>query len=76
MVNPRDIEQLGLSEGDAVNIRSEHGVMERVALYAFDLPKGSMMAYYPEANILTAQAVDPRSRTPAFKSTPVWIEPA
>ena len=41
---------------------------------AFDLPRGSVLAYYPEANVLCGTAVDPRSRTPAFKSVPIWIE--
>jgi anaerobic selenocysteine-containing dehydrogenase len=41
---------------------------------AFDLPRGSALAYYPEANVLCGTAVDPRSKTPAFKSVPVWIE--
>ena len=44
------------------------------AVTAFDLPPGSAMAYYPEANVLVGTAVDPRSKTPAFKSVPVWIE--
>jgi len=48
--------------------------MENVKLYAFDVPRGDMLAYYPEANILTSTDIDPRSRTPAFKSTSVWIE--
>ena len=26
------------------------------------------------SNVLAATAVDPRSKTPAFKSIPVWIE--
>ena len=34
----------------------------------------SALAYYPEANVLCGTAVDPRSKTPAFKSVPVWIE--
>ncbi len=37
---------------------------------AFDLPRGSALAYYPEANVLCGTAVDPRSKTPAFKSVP------
>jgi anaerobic selenocysteine-containing dehydrogenase len=49
--------------------------MEGIAT-AFDLPRGSALAYYPEANVLCGTAVDPRSRTPAFKSVPVWIEAA
>ena len=33
--------------------------------------RGSALAYYPEANVLTGTAVAPRSKTPAFKSVPV-----
>ncbi|WDR03852.1 hypothetical protein PSQ19_07400 [Devosia algicola] len=39
----------------------------------FDLPRGSAMAYYPEANVLAGRDVDPRSRTPAFKSIAVTL---
>ena len=75
LVSPEDIKFLGLETGAKVIVRSAHGEMRDVTLHAFDLPPGNVMAYYPEANMLTARAVDPRSRTPAFKSTPVWIEP-
>ena len=75
LLNKEDIEKLGLKNGQTVNVRSEHGEMKNVIAHSFDLPQGCAMAYYPEANILTGQAVDPRSRTPSFKSTPVWIEP-
>ena len=40
----------------------------------FDLPRGSALAYYPEANVLCGTAVDPRSKTPAFKSIPITLE--
>ncbi len=48
--------------------------MQDVSVYSFDLPKGNLMAYYPEANVLVGQAVDARSRTPAFKSVAVTVE--
>jgi len=48
--------------------------MERVTLRAFDLSRGASLAYYPEANVLTGTQVDPRSRTPAFKSVPIRLE--
>jgi hypothetical protein len=47
--------------------------MENVTLLAYDIARGSVMAYFPEANVLTGTAVDERSRTPGFKSTPVWF---
>jgi anaerobic selenocysteine-containing dehydrogenase len=68
-----DMEAFGIGEGQLITIASEHGRMEGTAT-EFDLPRGSALAYYPEANVLTGTAVDPRSRTPAFKSVPVWVE--
>ena len=57
-----------------VNIISAHGRMDAVKVYMFDLPDGDLMAYYPEANILTGLDRDVRSKTPAFKSVPVNIQ--
>jgi len=75
MISEKDMEDLDLAEGALVNIRSTQGEMKAVQVHGYDLPPGSVMTYYPEANCLTATGVDPRSKTPAFKSTPVWIEP-
>ncbi len=76
MMNAGDMKALGLAPGDRADIRSAQGEMRGVKLFAFDIPRGDVMAYFPEANVLTATAVDPRSRTPAFKATPVWVTPA
>jgi molybdopterin-dependent oxidoreductase alpha subunit len=76
MMNAGDIARLGLHEGGLADVRSSRGVMERVTVYAFDMPRGNMMAYYPEANVLTDTAVDSRSRTPGFKATPVSVSPS
>jgi anaerobic selenocysteine-containing dehydrogenase len=50
--------------------------MRGLSLVYFDLPEGNVMAYYPEANILTGTACDPRSKTPNFKSIQVHITAA
>lgn len=73
MMNAEDMAGLGLRDGDAVVVESEHGLMNGARVRVFDLARGSVMAYYPEANVLTATAVDPRSRTPSFKATPVQV---
>jgi molybdopterin-dependent oxidoreductase alpha subunit len=73
MMSPDDIKALGLGPQQLVDIRSDTGVMAGVSVVAFDLPPGNCMCYYPEANVLTATGVDPRSRTPSFKSTAVSI---
>ena len=72
-LNADDMAAFGLAEGQSVTLASDVGRMSAIAT-AFDLPRGSAMAYYPEANVLVGTQVDPRSKTPAFKSVPVWIE--
>ncbi len=72
-LNRDDMAAFGVSEGQRITLASEQGRMSARAT-AFDLPRGSALAYYPEANVLCGTEVDPRSKTPAFKSVPVWIE--
>ncbi len=74
MLSPADIAANGLNDGGTATLVSAQGRMEGVTIKAFDLAKGSVMAYYPEANILTGTKIDPRSKTPSFKATPVWFE--
>ena len=74
MMNKDDIAALGKSPNDQVTLVSEHGKLPGMTLKAFDIAQGSIMAYYPETNVLIGRQADPRSHTPAFKSTRVWIE--
>lgn len=73
LVSPEDMAQLGLAAGDRVDIRSDHGEMRELEVRPFDLPPGNLLAYYPEANVLTDRLRDPRSQTPRFKSVPVAL---
>ena len=72
-MNADDLAGYGLKDGDTATLESDHGRMEDVTVRAYDIARGGVMAYFPEANVLTGTAVDPRSKTPAFKSTPVRI---
>ena len=72
-MNREDMDTLGLCEGQLVDVLSAHGKMEKLSIKSFDIARGSVLAYYPEANRLTDIAHDPRSKTPAFKSVPVKI---
>lgn len=76
MLNPDDIANADLEAGDFVHVHSAHGTMRNVEIHPFDLPRGSVMAYYPEANVLIGRERDPRSQTPAFKSVAVAVEVA
>jgi anaerobic selenocysteine-containing dehydrogenase len=73
MLHPDDLAAAGFAEGDTATLVSAHGRMPGVTLKAYDLARGSVMAYYPEANVLVGTEVDPRSRTPSFKATPVRL---
>jgi molybdopterin-dependent oxidoreductase alpha subunit len=74
LLSREDLVAFGIAEGDRITLASANGRMADVVAHGFDLPRGSALAYYPEANVLCGTAVDPRSKTPAFKSVPVWIE--
>ncbi|MFA7554492.1 MAG: FdhF/YdeP family oxidoreductase [Spongiibacteraceae bacterium] len=73
MMNQSDMQDLQLGEHDEVSIVSATGTLLGVKVTSFDVPKGNVMMYYPEANAVIGRDVDPRSQTPAFKSAPVRI---
>jgi molybdopterin-dependent oxidoreductase alpha subunit len=67
-----DLERLGLSEGDPVEVSTETGSLDVVAM-AIDIPPGNAAMYYPEANALVPRRIDAASGTPAFKSVAARI---
>lgn len=73
LVHPSTLQQLGFASHDLVNVVSEIGQVRNVEAIAFDIKPGHAVMYYPEANRLVKNAVDPQSRTPAFKMTWVWL---
>ncbi|WP_369857084.1 FdhF/YdeP family oxidoreductase [Candidatus Thalassolituus haligoni] len=74
LMSPQDMLELGIKPQQAVTLRSRNGCMEGVEVYPYGLTRGAVMAYYPEANVLTGIERDPRSHTPAFKSVAVAVE--
>ncbi len=74
MANAKDIAALGKRAGDPVTVTSQHGEMKNVELYAYEVPRGNVLAYYPEANVLIGLERDPKSQTPAFKSVRVSLK--
>ncbi len=74
LMNIEDITELGISAGDYVTLRSPFGEMQAVKVFAFEVPRKNLLAYYPEANVLIGTAHDPRSKTPAFKSVAIAVE--
>lgn len=73
MMHPDDIAEEGLVENQLVTLRTATGQMEKVKVRSFNIRRGNLMTYYPEANVLISSTIDTRSKTPAFKSIPVDI---
>ena len=71
---------MGIKNGDVVTLRSyEPDGRERSAsgfrITAYDIPEGSVAAYYPETNVLlSVDNVDARSGTPASKRIRITIQ--
>ncbi|WP_406034492.1 FdhF/YdeP family oxidoreductase [Nocardioides sp. NBC_00163] len=82
MVNPADIAELGLADGDRVDIVGawEDGVERRApgfTLVAYPASRGSAAAYYPETNVLVPlDSVAEGSNTPTSKGVVVRLEVA
>jgi anaerobic selenocysteine-containing dehydrogenase len=76
LMHTEDLRRLGLAADQPVTVRSETGALTNVLARPFDIAPGCALMYYPEANALVPQAVDPRSKTPAFKSAAVSVGPA
>ncbi|MCB1842362.1 MAG: FdhF/YdeP family oxidoreductase [Halioglobus sp.] len=75
LMNRTDALELGVCDGGRADLISDSGEMRGLAVRIFDLPRGCVAAYYPEANAVTGRVCDPRSHTPQFKSVPVSVRP-
>ncbi len=75
LLNPADIERLGLRTDQPVRVRSSIGEMRYQLVRPFEVRSGNAMMYCPEANTLIPRDVDPDSKTPAFKNIAITIEP-
>ena len=82
LVHPRDIEDLGLRDGQHVDLVSEwedgsERRADRFRVVSYDTPRGCSAAYYPETNSLIAlDAKAEGSNQPAYKSVVVRLVPS
>lgn len=75
LLNPDDMARMGLAVDQPVTVRSAIGELRRRLARPFDIRPGNALMYYPEANVLVPRDIDPRSKTPAFKSVMVELVP-
>jgi anaerobic selenocysteine-containing dehydrogenase len=74
MMSAEDSAALGVREGDRVVVENSVGSMSGTAAIV-EIRPGNLAMYYPEANALVPRRLDPRSKTPAFKSVGVRVRP-
>jgi molybdopterin-dependent oxidoreductase alpha subunit len=78
-MNEQDLADNNLKNGDIIDIQTalpsfEHLRLNGFTAVTYDIARGSVAAYYPEANCLVPLSYqDEQSGTPAYKSVPVRI---
>lgn len=74
LLHPDDLAANGWEQGQRVTISGPGGRMPYQRIHAFDrIRPGNAAMYFPEANQLLDQRVDPMSRTPSFKGALITI---
>ena len=73
LLNPVDMQRLGLKTDQRVNVKSATGEVQFLLVRPLDVRAGNAVMYYPEANPLIPTTVDPQSKTPAFKSIEIEV---
>ena len=79
-VNPDDLAELGLTDGQFVDVRGEHQdgrerVLRGFRLVSYPTARGCAAAYYPEANVLVPlDHMAEGSKTPVSKAVIVRLE--
>jgi molybdopterin-dependent oxidoreductase alpha subunit len=78
-MNEADMSRRGIAAGALVEIESlaadgRRRMLRHFTVHPYNIPRGSIAAYYPETNPLLPLAYhDPKSKTPAAKSIPVFV---
>ncbi|MGB3424533.1 MAG: FdhF/YdeP family oxidoreductase [Castellaniella sp.] len=80
-MNAGDLAAHGLAHGDLVDIEtvssSRRLRLENITAIEYNIARGSVAAYYPEANVLVPlDYIDKECGTPSYKSIPVRIHRA
>jgi molybdopterin-dependent oxidoreductase alpha subunit len=80
LLNPEDMKEAGLSQGQVVDLVSHFEGEERTAhhfiVVAYSIPRRSAATYFPETNVLVpVRSVAEKSNTPTSKSIVISIKP-
>jgi anaerobic selenocysteine-containing dehydrogenase len=80
-MHPQDLAAHGLEHGDLIDIETVSSTralrLENITAIEYQIARGSVAAYYPEANVLVPlDYIDKECGTPSYKSIPVRIRKA
>ena len=73
LLNDEDISRLGWQPNQRVTVKSSCGQMQYILVRSGNIRAGNAAMYYPEANVLVPNDVDPLSRTPGYKAVMVTL---
>jgi molybdopterin-dependent oxidoreductase alpha subunit len=76
LLSEADAKILKIKHGQRVTVSGEAGSLNHIEVVVGQIRQGVAAMFYPESNVLIKGVIDKRSKTPAFKSAPIWIEPA
>jgi molybdopterin-dependent oxidoreductase alpha subunit len=68
VMDERDLRELGLREGDSVEVRNDHGALG-LTVRAGPCRRGHAQGYWPECNALLGRQYDPDSGEPDYNTT-------
>ncbi|MCU1391980.1 MAG: hypothetical protein JWM34_408 [Ilumatobacteraceae bacterium] len=79
--NPKDLAELGLADGDTVDLVStdtsgEVRIAPRFRVVSYEISAGCCAAYFPETNVLVPLHSTGEAGTPTYKSIPVQLLPS
>ena len=77
-INPKDAERLGTAQGEKVEVATLRGQVEARAEVTERVTEGVVFIpfHFPEANVLTTDALDPEARIPEYKVAACRITPS
>src|SRR5436305_13481026 len=80
-MNPEDVKDAGLEQGQFVDLtscyREEERIARRFMVAPFTIPRGCTATYFPEGNVLVPiNSTADRSNTPTSKSIVIRVTPS
>lgn len=73
LINPEDLQKLGLEAHEQVTVQGEAGSLEKIELIPGSIRQGCGLMFFPEANVLMRGVTDQSCGTPAYKRVPILI---